>query len=71
MVLRLSRSHDQNRRRAGETAGKAAPLAVQCDVLSGRTGRILLTDTGMMENRADELPGERASWAEKGLYLNR
>lgn len=36
-MLRLSRSHDQNRRRAGETAGKVARLAVKCDVLSGRT----------------------------------
>lgn len=32
-MLRLSRSHDQNRRRAGETAGKAAMPAVQRDVL--------------------------------------
>lgn len=32
-MLRLSRSHDKNRRRAGETAGKAATPAVQRDVL--------------------------------------
>lgn len=37
-MLRLSRSHDQNRRRAGETAGKAATLAVQRDVLKKGSG---------------------------------
>lgn len=31
-MLRLSRSHDQNRRRAGETAGKAA-IRSQCSVM--------------------------------------
>lgn len=55
--MRLSRSHDQNRCRAGETAGKAATLAVQC--ARRRNRRILLTDTEDMENRADELPLER------------
>lgn len=69
-MLRLSRSHDQNRCRAGETAGKAARLAEQCDVLSGRTRRILLTDTEIIENSADEEQYEGGSWAKGVLTLN-
>lgn len=50
-MLRLSRSHDRNRRRAGETAGKAAMLAVQCDVLKQENRGILLTDTEPVEKK--------------------
>lgn len=67
-MLRLSRSHDQNRRRAGETAGKAATLTVQCDVLSGRTGEYCWR-TQKWWKRADELPQKRASLAEKVFIL--
>lgn len=60
-MLRLSRSHDQNRRRAGETADKAATPAVQRDVLKqkkrsrgrvGGGGVLLLTDTESTKERA-------------------
>ncbi len=68
-MLRLSRSHDQNRRRAGETAGKAATLAVQCDVLSGRTWKYCWRTqkwwkTERMNSHGRELLGQ------KSLYCN-
>lgn len=75
-MLRLSRSHDQNRRRAGETAGKAAMLAVQCDVLKQENRGILLTDTETVEEKKKKT-GQRSSCrkeltrAEKRLYFNR
>lgn len=57
-ALRVSRSHDQNRRRAGETADGAATLAVQRDARPQESGRILLTDTDTTENGAEEVRQE-------------